>query len=464
VTDPTNDKAAWLSAEAALSEAPLVAEAALVPRPDGGRPWLVARPDETALRAGRFVNVREAVRFRLETAAVALPIRLRHRGVTIARKPLPRLGDGALDREKLREIVGCEPPAMWPGPAPVVDPPADLLKELLIRAGLDPTAAAGLDRQHSLEFDLGLDSLDRMALILSLGGLTGVNVGDDTVTRVYSVEDLEREFLHSVAADPVRPFPGGAAWRTTVLRGPSEVRVRDRWLRPPIFTWPVVRVARALVWPLVRRRLGVTVRGLDRVDWERRPLMIAQNHQTHMDAAVLAGSLPARVHRQVMFLGFTGYFARGWGRWIGETFCIHPISADEGALTGLRAGLAAIESGRIVCVYPEGERTWDGTLRPFRRGVAWLAAESGSAVVPSAIVGAYRSWPRGRPFRHNGSITVLFGAPLEPPGRESGPQGEAEFLNRLRAAIADLLREGGHDPELGEPEVWAHGPGGSVAR
>ncbi len=445
-------------ADELLSRAPLVAEAALVPRPGGGRPWAVALPDAVAIERERFVNLYEAIRFRLESAAVPLPVTLRHAGLTLVREPLPRRPDGSVDRDELARRIGEDPPRVWPARPRATTPVPDAWRPLIERALPGGDAGRPLLLEHSLEFDHGLDSLDRMAFLVALGGATGVQVTDDVVTSVRTLGDaIDR--LGPLPPVPGTPEPPTA--RTVLRTGPRAIPASR--LAPGTLRWLAVRLIRAIVWPLTRWRFGCRVVGLDRADWDERPLLIASNHQSHMDAALLAGALPPRIHRQVLFLGFTGYFAEGWGRLVGRLFDIVPISADRGALDGLRAGLDAAEAGRIVCIYPEGERTWDGTLRPFKRGVAWMAREAGARVVPAAIVGAYQAWPRGWPLESH-PITLLFGAPIDPPPPGSGVEEERAFLDALHAAIAALLVEGGHDPESGDPEVWANGPRAALAR
>jgi 1-acyl-sn-glycerol-3-phosphate acyltransferase len=184
-----------------------------------------------------------------------------------------------------------------------------------------------------------------------------------------------------------------------------------------------------------------------------RPLIVAQSHQSALDPGLLAIALPPSVQRQLAFLGYGPYFLRGAGRALRRPFRIHPIDADGLALSGLRAARMALDAGRILVIYPEGERSWDASLRPLRRGVAWLADETGASVVPSAIAGAYQAAPRGWPSGTH-PVRMLLGEPLGPPGAE----GERAFLDELRARIAGLMRDLGVDPERGDPETWAHGP------
>ena len=109
--------------------------------------------------------------------------------------------------------------------------------------------------------------------------------------------------------------------------------------------------------------------------------------------------------------------------------------------------------GEVVCIYPEGERTWDGTLQPFRRGtlrVALSALAQGHDVLPVGIEGMYDVLPRwGRPRRHPGEVFVRYGAPMAPPGplrsRRERDMALPVFEAELRRRLLDLSGEG-HRP------------------
>jgi 1-acyl-sn-glycerol-3-phosphate acyltransferase len=68
----------------------------------------------------------------------------------------------------------------------------------------------------------------------------------------------------------------------------------------------------------------------------------------------------------------------------------------------------------MVLIFPEGTRTGDGAIAPFRPGFTTLAVRSGAAILPVAIEGAFRVWPRRRRFPGRGRIGVCYGAPILP--------------------------------------------------
>lgn len=91
-----------------------------------------------------------------------------------------------------------------------------------------------------------------------------------------------------------------------------------------------------------------------------------------------------------------------------------PVDRDAGAsaLRGLvRAGVAALERGQQVIIFPEGTRSEPGSLGPLQPGIAALAARAGVPVVPVATDSG-RCWSRKAFFKRPGTITIAIGEPL----------------------------------------------------
>jgi 1-acyl-sn-glycerol-3-phosphate acyltransferase len=444
--------------ERVLAAEPLIAEAAAVQLRDGERPWAVLRADPEHVRREGLVNLFEQLRFRAESKSVALPVEWRPCGWSVARDGLPHGPSGGPDRRRIAEALGPEPGRAFPA-APLPSAPLPAAWQLKLRAWLGEGLDVGeLTRSLSLELDLDLDSLERLDLILTVAAATGREIPDADPAKLFTLGDLVDYFGEEALQE-------GGPPEGHVARDPARVlSARDVRRAPPIavparLSWPVLRLIRlgGLLW--ARRRLDFEVAGVDRVNWSTRPLIIAQNHHSVLDGMLLALGVPAPIHRELFAVGYAGYFSRGRGRWAAKLGRIQPIDADSWALTGLRASAAALRAGRVMAIYPEGERSNDGSLKPLRRSVAWLAAHSGADVVPSAIAGTYQAWPRGHSFAPH-PVRMTFGPALEPPVRLGDPSEEEAWLDGLRDRIAGLMRELGADPERGDPETWRAGPPG----
>lgn len=438
--DPLKAAEDWIAA------ADLIAEAALVPRP-GERPWCVLRADEARVRAVRCANVFERLRFAAEGRALALPAALRPQGFTLARVALPRRPDGQPDREALAVLLDGEPPRCWPSGVGGGTPLDPKWERWLRGSGL-VAADTPLARDTALEHDLGLDSLDHLGLVLAAQQASGARENTDLHAAVHTLGDL-----FDALADA-----GGRAPRAAAGPLIPHAAVFDAGYGAPAIPCSRLHIPTlaglSVVLPALFGLLSpLRVSGLERVDWSVRPLIIAQNHLSFIDPLFLACAVPWRVRRDLFHLGFTDYFSTGVGAVIGRALRIQPISPDVGALSGLLAARAALRAGQILCIWPEGERSWDGVLRPLRRGVAWLARAAGAHVVPSFLAGTYEILPRGGQLRRH-PVHVAFDAPLPPP---ADGESDAAYLARLHAALRALGIASGHDPDKGDPATWERG-------
>jgi len=212
--------------------------------------------------------------------------------------------------------------------------------------------------------------------------------------------------------------PGGAASSTRVA-GPA--RWKTRWSRP---------IGRFLDHVIYRTK----VVGREFVPADG-PVIFAANHLSYLDGPVMVGAAPRYMHvmvRHDMFKGFLGRVLHASGQ--------IPVnrSGDRGAL---QSAMAVLDRGDCVGILPEGTRG-TGDASSVNSGVAWLALNSGAAVVPVAIlgtrVGAEHRDTIPRPGRR---LHVVFGEPLkivrEPgvSGRVSMDRATEQIRLRLSAHI-----------------------------
>jgi 1-acyl-sn-glycerol-3-phosphate acyltransferase len=98
-----------------------------------------------------------------------------------------------------------------------------------------------------------------------------------------------------------------------------------------------------------------------------------------------------------------------------------------------------LEQEHVLALFPEGTRSRDGVLKPFRFGAARLALKHNAQLVPAAIVGTERAMPAGAKFPKRTGVKIAFGPPLNlAPYRYnlSGSTPEAHMLE----AVTSLLQ------------------------
>jgi 1-acyl-sn-glycerol-3-phosphate acyltransferase len=129
----------------------------------------------------------------------------------------------------------------------------------------------------------------------------------------------------------------------------------------------------------------------------------------------------------------------GWAMRAGRFIFIDRQNAVS-ARRSIEEAARRIKSGQSVVIFPEGTRTRDGKLGPFKKGGFHLAVDSGVEIVPVAIRGSHAVMPPGTPLIRAGTVAVELGAPIPTTGL--GPQDRDALMAKVRDAIAAMLGEG----------------------
>ncbi len=200
------------------------------------------------------------------------------------------------------------------------------------------------------------------------------------------------------------------------------------------------RVVRFLVRIGVLSWIRVRVEGEEHLP-KSGPCLLLPNHQSALDPLLVQGIC----RRSVATMTKSTQFGTPFFRWILTACDAFPTRRYRVDPHAVRTALRGLEQGRIVCLYPEGERTWDGRLQPLRRGAVGLALRSGVPVIPVGIEGMFDVWPRwsSRP-RLLRTVHLRFGEPIHfgvHRGRWARQQAHAEAEERIRTALLRLSGE-----------------------
>jgi len=106
-------------------------------------------------------------------------------------------------------------------------------------------------------------------------------------------------------------------------------------------------------------------------------------------------------------------------------------------LRALRAGAAGLRTGKILNIYPEGQRSFDGQLLEFKKGAAVLATELRMRIVPVALDGAYGIWPRQSWRFRLAKVKISFGEPIDT--RTLASEGSDEEITYEQ--VTEVLRQ-----------------------
>ena len=118
-----------------------------------------------------------------------------------------------------------------------------------------------------------------------------------------------------------------------------------------------------------------------------------------------------------------------------------PIDPDMQLLRAMRAGALGLRAGKILNIYPEGQRSFDGQLLEFKKGAAILASEVDVPIVPVAIDGAYLIWPRKSWRLRLAKVTLSFGAPIYPREVAPGETDEEVVYEKVSALLKSRIQQ-----------------------
>jgi 1-acyl-sn-glycerol-3-phosphate acyltransferase len=122
-----------------------------------------------------------------------------------------------------------------------------------------------------------------------------------------------------------------------------------------------------------------------------------------------------RLGRRIHWLGKKELFAWPIIGWTAAHGGVHPVERGAADIEAFRLAQRIIDEGNILFVFPEGTRSPDGTLQEAQDGAAVLALRTGASIVPIAIAGSHRVWPRGQKLpRPGGHVTIRVGRPFRP--------------------------------------------------
>jgi long-chain acyl-CoA synthetase len=283
-------------------------------------------------------------------------------------------------------------------------------------------SSARLDSSAKLATDLKLDSLGRVELLSAIEDRYQIEIDEARFTAATTLGEVE-EIVRS---------GGGAIEADSSSRYPYP-----EWAQRFPATWFRLAFYYAVILPITRLLCWVRVRGVEHVRDLQGPALFVSNHITYFDHALILSALPGRFRRHFA-IAQEGERLRWWRhapegtprlrrwRWLWQYFMVvsvfntFSLPQKSGFRRSFAYAGASVDRGYSVLVFPEGTRTDDGSLKPFRGGTGLLASKLGVPVVPVRIDGLYelkRSGRRG--FAGPGRVTVKFGEPVTyEPGTE----------------------------------------------
>ncbi len=403
----------------------------------------VVVPNRELMRERKIVNAGDILRFEIEGLAVGLPPHKRVLGYDIWFEALPRTTTGKVKRHEVeRRLKEQQRVAAQPADAPLAEADLDWLNEAQARAAVPLIQArvqgnARVRPDANLELDLGLDSMERVELLTELEQRFSVRVSKDATHEIFTVRQLV-DALRVAESETVSSAVTEESWAVLLRDLPPETdSVLSGLLeRRPIATPLLFVLSRIL--RLIPGRVDIS--GVDNLP-ANGAFVISPNHQSYLDPMFVCGALPYRVFKDLFFVGAVEYFETTFTKWVARTVNCVPVDPDSNLVPAMKAGAFGLKHGITLILFPEGERSIDGTVKKFKKGAPILARHLGVPIVPVALKGTYELWPRNRAFNwrvvwpwSGHRITIAFGKPMTFADDES----YAEAAQRLQKQVTAM--------------------------
>lgn len=237
------------------------------------------------------------------------------------------------------------------------------------------------------------------------------------------------------------------SWPESVTR-PAEAsklgaNYNTAWARTPLARAARFLSIESITRPGIKAVANPTIIGLERLNALEGPVVFAANHSSHIDTSLVLTCLPRRFrHRSIVAAGADYFFDKHWkAAFWALTINVIPIERDKVGRRSAELAARLIAEGWSLVIFPEGTRTRDGFVAPFRGGAAYLCIKGAVPVVPVHIEGTRDIMGAEASTVKPGRTRVTFGAPLTPLPDEKA----REFNLRIEAAVAATADEGRTD-------------------
>jgi long-chain acyl-CoA synthetase len=448
--------------EAHYLKSPVIKEIAVmglegIPGEGGDRLHAVIVPNFDTLRQRKIVNAKEAIRFDIEGLAPGLASTKRIGSYEIWQEDLPRTTTRKIKRFEVEKRVRAnqakkiaDDPEL-PSEKPLTADEAAWLDQPEVQRGLKiiretaRSAPPVLRPTLSLDLDLGLDSMQRVELLSRLEEELGGNLEESQLTEIYTVRDLVDAVLQSAASGAGGPGSRVtfAGWKSILAEEPDDPNVL-RLAQPDRFSDTFWYLVTRVMQLFARDRFHLKVTGREKLP-KNGPFIISSNHQSYLDPLILASLLPSELFVRTFAVGTSDIFGKGFMRKLARSIKVVVLDPDANLVPAMRAGAFGLRHGLALVLYPEGERSIDGTPRIFKKGAAILSVHLQVPIVPVAIEGFYDAWPRNQAFRGFKPLKMIFGDPILPPPESEASEAAYEKLTSdLKARIVEMwegLRE-----------------------
>lgn len=364
-------------------------------------------PDMEYAKQKNIGYINESLRWEVNIVSHKLPSHMRLMGFTLHQEPLPRTPLGKLRRFLIKDIVAGKAVALEEDRVLTADETGKRVVKCIEPLMAEQRKIQGRD---NLELDLGLDSLKRVELIVSLEKEFSIKLPESIVSQAQTVSELV-SMIKDVASGAGEGIARQGEGLDAILSSePTEEEKAKVGSRAGVFERALVSVLWFKLRILAMLYFGLKVKG--RENLPQSPFIIAANHASFIDGPCIGLGVSYSIFSKLYFQGYQKYFKGAIASKFARLAHVIPIDPDTHLNNALRVSAHILRQGGSLCIFPEGGRTFDGSLMEFKKGVGMLAVGMKVPVVPVYIDGTFEAYSRHMKTPKSGNVTVVIGRPI----------------------------------------------------
>ncbi|MEK7841853.1 MAG: lysophospholipid acyltransferase family protein, partial [Deltaproteobacteria bacterium] len=249
--------------------------------------------------------------------------------------------------------------------------------------------------------------------IVLLSSAFSMELPDAFGADVYTVKDLitQVEMLQKDIGKGLSTMVS-KGWQAILRTEPSPEDIKSAGLANGFMAKLFIKFSLGLLRLTGKLLFRLEAKGVENIP--NPPYIITPNHTSNIDGFVVAAGVPVNSFMALYFLGFQKYFTNWLTAHLTHILHVIPIDPDTYLKRSFQMAGHILRNGKSICIFPEGGRSIDGKLLPFKKGVGILAKELNIPLVPTFIKGTYEVLPKGVLRPKLKKISLIFGQPIYP--------------------------------------------------
>lgn len=406
----------------------------------GGTISAIIVPDLEEARKQKIANIYEYLKWEINKISLKLHKFIRLNEFSIRVEPFPKTALGKLQRFLIKENFEGTKTKKF---IQKKDTQSQLNDEFYlqvintIKTIIGTGVKDDISLSDNLEFDLGLDSLNKIELIVELERALRFSLPKTFILDVQTVFDLTEKLRYhsSLPRTDAIIDSSGDRFSEILSLNPSFEELKSIGLSRTRHERRIVNFMLFWIRFFFKVFFFATIKGIKNLPAS--PFILCPNYSSILDPFLISSLLPKRQFRDIFFQGIQRFFDTPFKKKFAAIAHVIPIDRETFLTKGLSQSSYILKNRKSLCIFPEGGRTFDGTIAEFKKGIAILAVHCNVPLVPIYIKGTYKALPRNKSIpRIATKITIKIGEPIYP--QDFGQEPDKDN----HKALADKVREG----------------------